>query len=147
MWAAGNQRRLLAPQCILDGLFATIGYRLEPGGTGTRFPITMAQLRLGRLDPAKSDEAAVELDTIARELKAVPFRRAVWNLNNPVPIDDAKMPVNRSAISAYDYFVTTGGSPVLGVLRELVEESRRQQKPIQVVAREPRLPLRQVGLS
>lgn len=112
---------------------------MEPDGPGTRFPVTMSQLRFGRLNPAKSDEAAAEIDTIARDLKVMSPLRAVSNLANPQPIKDPRIPVNRNATNAYDYFVTSSGVPVLSVVRELVEQSRHQQKPIRVIA-SPRPP-------
>ena len=145
-WAVGQVERVLAPAVILDALFATISYRLEPDGLSTRFPLTMTQLRFGRLDPAKSGEAAVELDAIARELKAMPIQRVVRDIANPQPVNAATMPVNRQASNVYDYFITSERCPVLSVVRDLVEQSRRQRKPIRVVSRQqpPTVPARKV---
>jgi hypothetical protein len=141
-WAVGKEERTVGPPAILEGLFTTISYRLEPNGPKTRFPVTIGQLRFGQLSANRSEDAAVEIETIARELKAVERSRAVWNFANPLPID-AKMPVNRKAISAYDCFVNSAGVPVLSVIRELVDRARAQRVPIRAVAspRSPKFPL------
>jgi 2,3-bisphosphoglycerate-dependent phosphoglycerate mutase len=141
-WSVGKEDRAIAPPTILNGLFATISYRLEPNGSGTRFPVTMNQLRFGHLDPAKAGEAAVEIDSIARELKALSPQRAVWNLANPRPMNDRALPVNRSATNIYDYFCTSTGRPILSVVREMVEQSRQRHEPIRESARPPTVPVR-----
>ncbi len=139
-WAVGQREGILGPPVVLDGLFTTVSYRLEPGGVGTRFPLTMTQLRFGRLNPQQSEGAAVEMDLIARELKVMSPARAVRNFGSPLPFQNTGMPVNPAAGSVYDYFVNSAGIPVLSVLREMVDESRRQGLPIRTVA-SPRGPI------
>lgn len=141
-WAVGKEERTVGPPAILEGLFTTISYRLEPDGPATRFPVTIAHLRFGRLRADRSEDAAVEIETIAQELKAVERSRAVSNFGNPLPID-AQMPVNRTAVSVYDYFVNNAGIPVLSVIRELVDQARAQGLPIRTISspRSPSFPL------
>jgi hypothetical protein len=96
--------------------------------------------------PPRPGEAAVELDAIARELKAMPIQRVVRDIANPQPVNATTMPLNRQASNVYDYFITSGRCPVLSVVRDLVEQSRRQRKPIRVVSRQqpPTVPARRV---
>ena len=127
---------LLAPDYILEGLFATITFRLEPDGRGTRFPFTMGELYKGRLDPAHVDRVLEELAVIADELHRVPTRRAVWDAVHFRPADDSRLPVRHDARNLFDYFISADNRPLVPALGEWVG---RQRNSTQVAELRPRV--------
>lgn len=113
----------LAPPEIIEALFATISYRLEPGGRGTRFPIVMNSLFAGRLDSEDAGAALTELGHIEAGLRELPPDRVVWSLTDLRRFDDSTLPVSHSAANVYEYFVAEDGRPLLAHVREGVERS------------------------
>ncbi len=115
----------LATDAVLEAFFATVSYRLEPDGWATRFPLTLDHLRAGTLGPAESAGTVAELETIGRELRALPVRKAVWDYQDTRPCADHGQPVNAGAGNLHDYFVAADGrTPLVQRLRELAEASR-----------------------
>lgn len=114
----------LAPDTVLEALFATISYRLEPSGWATRFPIVLDLLHEGRLDASSLDGALAELDAIAPELARVPVDRVVWNMQDLRRRNDANEPVRKNAANAFDYFVANDGRPILVCLVDAIRRAR-----------------------
>src|SRR5687768_9436364 len=121
---AGKKFPIGEIQCV-DAFFATISYRLEPDGWGSRFPITMDHLSEGRVGSGNAREALNELRIIEPELRALPKDKVIWDIQERSPRDDAFQPVNHSAANVYDYFITRSGKPILSALKEAIETSLR----------------------
>jgi hypothetical protein len=116
-----------APAHVLAALAATVSYRLEPAGWGSRFPVVLDHLLAGRLTPSQVAAAAGELAEIANELAKLPADRVVWSLADLGHRDDTGQPVDRAAACARDYFLATDGRPLLAVLQERVVAAGRDQ--------------------
>src|SRR5215470_4756251 len=99
----------LGPKTMLEALFATITYRLEPDGRGSRFPMVMKRLYSGRLRPSEIPGAVRELEAIESELTGLPADRAIWSLSDLRRRDDRELPVNHRATNVRDYFVGADG--------------------------------------
>lgn len=129
---AGREVELTDP-ATLDAFFATVSYRLEPDGWATRFPFTLDHLNAGRLGPAEARGAVAELDTIARELRDLPARRAVWDYQDTRPRDDADLPVRRDAANLHEYFVANDGrTPLAERLREAAATAGERHGSVRV---------------
>ncbi|HEV8269231.1 MAG TPA: Imm70 family immunity protein, partial [Thermoanaerobaculia bacterium] len=74
---------------VLGAFAATLSYRLEPDGMGTRFPIVLDRLLAGRLSPREADTALSELETIAAELRKLSPDKVVWSLHDLTRQGDA----------------------------------------------------------
>lgn len=132
--SVGDWSAELAPAHVLDALFATISYRLEPNGWASRFPAVLEHLQAGRIDPDRADQALLELQCVARELATLPSDRVVWDLRDLRRRDDASEAVNRQAPSAHAYFVSADRLPLLDVLKGAMEQSRAAGKPLIVTS-------------
>lgn len=124
----------LASNAVLEAFFATVSYRLEPDGWATRFPLTLDYLRAGRLGPAEAAGVLAELETIGRELRALPARKAVWDYQDTRPrLDAGGEIVNPAAENLHDYFVTADGrTPLVQRWRELAEASRDVRQTVRI---------------
>jgi hypothetical protein len=111
----------VGPNTMLEALFATITYRLEPDGRGSRFPMVMKRLFAGRLPPSEIPAALRELVEIETELTGLPSDRVVWSLSDLRRRDDRELPVNHRASNARDYFVGADGRPLICILREVCQ--------------------------
>lgn len=125
----------IAPDKVMRALFATISYRLEPNGWGTRFPAVLNHLHEGSLDAAHAEQALTELGQIEAELRSLPPARVVWSLNDLRVRNDSKQPVNHKAKSVYDYFVGRDGTPVINKLREIALACCSQAATVKVDSR------------
>jgi 2,3-bisphosphoglycerate-dependent phosphoglycerate mutase len=119
---------------VVQGLFATITYRLEPNGRGSRFPLIMNRLYGGRLDPRDVPAALRELDEIEAGLNRLAPERVVWSFTDLRRLDDRGFPVNRGASNVSDYFVSTDGRPLLTSVREAVLRARDRQEPVELAS-------------
>jgi hypothetical protein len=117
------------PMCGLNAALATVSYRLEPDGVGTRFP-AFAQLRRGWIDALEAEALAAELPRIAAQLTALPVRAVVWELSTLRRRDDSAAPVNRFALNAHDYLITRDNQPVIHVLAEAAAACARYGAPL-----------------
>src|ERR1039458_6263002 len=113
----GSETFDLGPPVVMEGLFATISYRLEPSGRGSRFPTVMARLYEGRLNPSSAPAASRALEEIEAGLALLPLGSVVWSLADLRRRDDSQLPVNRSAKNVCDYFVAGDGRSLVSVLR------------------------------
>ncbi|MBV9657922.1 MAG: hypothetical protein JO295_07410 [Verrucomicrobia bacterium] len=136
----------LASPPVLDAFFATVSYRLEPDGWGTRFPITLDYLHAGRLGPAEAAAAQAELETIARELRALPARKAVWDYQDTRPraVPPGFPGVNPAAENLDAYFVAAddGRTPLVERLRELAVACRERGQTLRLATSEGRKQLK-----
>ncbi len=126
----GSQTFDLGPPLIIEGLFATIRYRLEPGGRGTRYPIVMNRLYGGRMAPLDADATSKELHEIDTGLAHLAPDRVVWSISDLRRRDDSGFAVNHAAGTARDYFIAGDGRPLPPLILEAVQLSRDRNEPL-----------------
>jgi Immunity protein 70 len=105
-------------------LFSTISYRLEKSGRASRFPFVM-RLFGGSLDPPELPAAVAELDIIARELRILPARSAMANLDRLTAFQARGECVDPKAASAFDLFLGLDGRPLVTVIQSAMTECAR----------------------
>lgn len=126
----------LAPAEVIEALFATISYRLEPQGRATRFPNVIDSLYAGRLDSKDAPAALIELGHIEAGLKALPPDRAVWSFTDLRRIDDSDRPVNHAATNLYEYFIADDGELLVAHLRQAIQNSMLAKRNLTFKSRE-----------
>jgi hypothetical protein len=119
----GTNSRPLARDGVIDGLYATITFTLEPGVRGSRFPNVMNHLYWGYLSPAQAAAAQQELQEIEEAMRKAPISAVIWSPTDPRRGDDPSQPVNHQAANVFEYFVDVDGRPLLTRLQEGVHES------------------------
>ena len=118
---------------FLHSFFSTIAYRLEDGKWGTRFPFMMRQLYVGELKNEDIRFARLELKWIREGLKAFPPDQVVWDID-----DLSKQPPWGDKISSRitdlsNYFVTSNGEDLIGMLFEVLEMAQRVGEDVKIV--------------
>ena len=126
---AGRRAEIAAPY-VVQAFFATISYRLEPQGRGSRFPVVLMRLYAGQLDPSEMLAAESELDVIGAELRTLPASQAIGSLSSLAPFRAGAPIVNNRAASLFDYFVAVDGTPLVFAFRSVVEQSRVAGMPL-----------------
>lgn len=120
----------LASGVVVEAFAATVTYRLEPDGPGSRFPVVLDHLLGGRLSPRDAPAALAELEAIAAGLRTVPREQVVFSLGDLSRRDDADARVDRSARDAHGFFVAEDGRPLVEALREGVLASLASGRPL-----------------
>lgn len=115
---AGRYRAVLARPYIVRALFATISFRLEPNGSGSRFPFLTNHLYDNHLRASEVAAALGEAAEVEKELKRLSKGSVIWSLDDLRRHDDTGQPVNHAANDTFHYFVSTNGRPLLAVLQE-----------------------------
>jgi hypothetical protein len=136
----GGQTYDLGPSEMVDGLFATISYRLEPDGRGSRYPIVMNRLYAGvAMSPSDAPAAKRELQEIDARLAALPPDRVVWSLSNLRRRDDTLLPVDHAARNVRDYFIANG-RPLMTILDEAVHLGQDRSEPVALASSDAKDP-------
>jgi hypothetical protein len=126
--------RPLAPATVLEALYATITFTLEPGARGSRFPNVMNHLYCGSLSPAQAEAAQPELEEIEAAMRKTPISAVVWTPDDPRRGDDPSQPVNHQASNVFEYFTDVDGRPLLTRLQEGAHESVISRQALRVEA-------------
>ncbi|MFM9828894.1 MAG: Imm70 family immunity protein [Sphingomonas sp.] len=116
---------------FFHAFYSTVSGRLE-GRWGERFPSLM-HLYDGKLPYEKSSTALAELAEIRSRFVDLAPDRIIWDIE-----DRAKMPPWGNDISAditnlSNYFVTSTGRDLIGLLEEALEASRDEQQAAEIV--------------
>src|SRR5450755_372243 len=106
--SVGDHSAEFASETIISVLFTNIR-RLEPQGSGSRFPTLMTNMEFGSLTPKLAELALRELAIIEAELRQIAVSNVVWKMGNGLPVDPASQQVNRQAANVFEYFVDASG--------------------------------------
>ena len=124
-WEVGSSR-------FFHAFFSTIAVRLEDGRWGSRFPRLMRDLYSGSLPGEAAAEALRELDEVQRGLFALPPSDVVWDAENR----DANPPwgdrIAPTVTNLGNYWWTSDGRELFGVLREAFVAARERGEPVVV---------------
>lgn len=117
---------------FLHAFFSTLSHRLEPDGWGSRFPTLMNELYQGRLPSGSAKIALTELQTAKQELKKFSPSQVIWDIENL----DARPPwgdnISSDITDLSNYFVTSAGRDLFGVLEESLTWSAKKGKDIEL---------------
>ena len=120
-------------QDFFHAFFSTLSYRLETDGWGSRFPCLLKKLYQGSLEQGDAWQALEELDVITTELSKLSPDKVVWDIENleATPPWGSNISINITDLS--NYFVTSTGRDLIGVLKEFLEELRYRGGTIEIV--------------
>ena len=120
------------PGQVAEAFFATVSYRLEPQGWGTRFPAVMNELYGGRLSAGRVVVALRELESIENELRALPVEKVVWDFQDLRRRDDAGQAVNHAAENTQEYFVSSRNVPLTVELKSALGFSATKKNELRM---------------
>jgi 2,3-bisphosphoglycerate-dependent phosphoglycerate mutase len=117
---------------FVHAFFSTIAVRLEDGRWGSRYPVLMGQLYAGEVGPEHLAALDAELDEVVPRLDELPPAFVVWDAENPgarPPWGDAIAP---TITSLANYWWTSDGHDLVGVLRDAVAAATASGEPIRI---------------
>ena len=108
---------------FLRSFFSTVYLRLEDGAWGSRFPTVMTNLYAGEVGPEFAADALEELRVIKAELTKLPPEQVVWDHEHLDQSPPWGADIAPSIRTLADYFVTSAGQPLLGVLADALSHA------------------------
>lgn len=124
----------IGEQDFFHAFFSTVSYRLEENGWGSRFPCLLKKLYQGRLEQGDATQALEELDVITSELREFSPDKVVWDIENLESRPPWGNNISSEITDLSNYFVTSTGRDLIGVLRECFEELRDRGGTLEVVS-------------
>jgi 2,3-bisphosphoglycerate-dependent phosphoglycerate mutase len=119
---------------FFHAFFSTISGNLEEHAWGSRFPTLLEKLYGGELTQGDAPSALNELNIVARELAKLPPENVIWDVENPERQPPWGGNISAEITDLSNYFVTSTGRDLIGVLREVLEELRDRGGVLKVVS-------------
>ena len=119
---------------FLHSFFSTISHNLEPNGWGTKFPLLMKKLYVGKLEWSDVPEAIEEVKKVKSELIKFDVDKVIWDID-----DLSKQPpwgtnISSEITSLANYFVTSDGRDLFDVLQKAMQDSLLEHIDLEVVS-------------
>ena len=121
-------------QAFFHAFFSTISYRLEKQGWGSRFPCLLKKLYQGKLEERYAEKALEELSVIVDELRKFSPAKVVWDIEDLRARPPWGNDISSNIKDLSNYFVTSTGRDLVGVLKECLEEQRDRGGIIEIVS-------------
>jgi 2,3-bisphosphoglycerate-dependent phosphoglycerate mutase len=118
---------------FFHAFFSTISGNLETEGWGSRFPILLKKLYGGELQQMDAIAALTELDQIRKELAQLPVSKVIWDVEHREKMPPWGTNISVDITDLSNYFVTSTGRDLVGVLKEVLEELRDRGGGLKVV--------------
>ncbi|MBI3071892.1 MAG: immunity 70 family protein [Deltaproteobacteria bacterium] len=111
---------------FLHAFFSTISRHLEPEGWGSRYPRLMKDLYHGKIKAGHAREALREVAEIREQLKAFAPDQVVWDIDHPAARPPWGDDISAEITDLSNYFVTSTGRDLIGMLVECLEFLEQQ---------------------
>lgn len=121
-------------QDFFHAFFSTISHRLEKDGWGSRFPCLLNKLYQGKLEKVDAKKALEELDVITSELSKLSPDKVVWDIENLDATPPWGSNISGDITDLSNYFVTSTGRDLIGVLKECLAEQLDRGGLIEIVS-------------
>jgi hypothetical protein len=118
----GNIVDELGSGSFVHAFFSTVSAHCEPKGWGSRFPALM-QLYKGKLPAGLVEPAIGELRDAKRELSELAPSQVVWDIEDRKAQPPWGANISPSITSLGNYFVTSAGRDLFGVLEEALRDA------------------------
>jgi hypothetical protein len=119
---------------FFHAFFSTISGNLEQDEWGSRFPTLLEKLYAGELIQSDAQSALKELDVVASELARLPSEKVIWDVEHPDRQPPWGKNISADITDLSNYFVTSTGRDLVGVLREVLEELRDRGGVLKIVS-------------
>ncbi len=117
---------------FLYSFFSTVGYHLEKGDWGSRFPEIMNELYQGKLRHQNAQKVVDDLRRIRDELSAFRPDAVIWDIEDLSAAPPWGDNISDSITSLANYFVTSGGKDLFDVLIECFEYSAQHDADVTI---------------
>lgn len=104
--------------------FSTVSGNLEPKGWGSRFPTLLKKLYRGEVQQKDATTALDELEQIKTELAQLSPDKVIWDIEDRKKNPPWGNNISPDITNLSNYFVTSTGRDLIGLLTEVLEELR-----------------------
>lgn len=118
---------------FFHSFFSTISGNLETNGWGSRFPTLIKKLYGGELQQRDAVAALNELDQIKRELSQLPPSHVIWDIEDRQKNPPWGANISTEITGLSNYFVTSTGRDLIGLIEEDLSELRDRGGVLKVV--------------
>jgi hypothetical protein len=118
---------------FFNAFFSTISYQLENKIVGSRFPIIMKELYMGKLYHNKIQDAISEIHIIKKEFSTMPSDKLIWDFE-----DLTKLPPKiylNSEKTLLNLFITVNGDNLIELLIEVLRNAYKNKRDVEIVNR------------
>jgi 2,3-bisphosphoglycerate-dependent phosphoglycerate mutase len=130
--SVGSDTWELGSSDFVHAFFSTIAARIEDDRWGERFPQLMRGLYGGDLRAERVVGALAELDRVERELQAFGPSAVVWDFEDRRRLPPWGDEIAPGITSLANYFVTSGGIPLIDVLRSALLAANDQRQGLRI---------------
>jgi 2,3-bisphosphoglycerate-dependent phosphoglycerate mutase len=124
---AGSRSYELGSVAFLKAFFSTVYVVAERRAWGAVFPTLMNQLYQGRVEPEQLSALAREVGALRATLARHSPSEIVWDFETPSAQPPWGTNIASSITSLANYFVTSSGNDLLGVLEQACSEAARRR--------------------
>ena len=117
---------------FLHSFFSTICVNLENSNWGSRFPTLMKELYQGKLKHEKIDSAIRELNEIELLFKKLGTNKVVWDIDNLKLSPPWRDNISSDIRNLSEYFWTNDGYNLFEIIREALEEGKKEQIDVEL---------------
>jgi len=121
-------------QDFFHAFFSTVSYYLETDGWGTRFPALLNKLYQGQLGKEDANLALEELEIVYTELKKYSPDKVIWDIEDMEARPPWGNAISSDITDLSNYFVTSTGRDLIGVLKECLQELRDKGGLLDIVS-------------
>ncbi|MCI0605912.1 immunity 70 family protein [bacterium] len=117
---------------FLHSFFSTISYNMEPQGWGSRFPMLIKHLYMGRLPYEKLPQLREELQNVLMELEKLPVSRVIWDIED-LAKEIPGGPLAGNVKTAADFFITDVGTSLFDELNQAIDYAMKRKADITIL--------------
>ena len=117
---------------FLHSFFSTICVNLENSNWGSRFSTLMKELYQRKLKHEKIDSAIRELNEIELLFKKLGTNKVVWDIDNLKLSPPWRDNISSDIHNLSEYFWTNDGYNLFEIIREALEEGKKEQVDVEL---------------
>jgi len=117
---------------FLNAFFSTVAVLLEDDQPGKRFPTISHDFYQGQVDAEQVAQAIDELKRIQAELAKHPPTAVVWDREDRTLRPPWGEKISSHITSMTNYFVTSSGRDLMGVLLEVFDHALKTKKAVEI---------------
>ena len=122
---------------FFNAFFSTVNGLLENGVAGSCFPVSSNELYEGHVDARTMGAAIAELQVIQKELMAYPPIAIIWDSDDRSKAPPWGHAISSTITSMGNYFVSSTGRDLFGLLIETFRHALKQGRPVDIVDTSP----------
>jgi hypothetical protein len=126
----GNTMWRVGQDDFLHSFFSTVAYQVEREGWGSRFPVLMKELYMGRLPKERVPKARQELEEVRAGLSGLQPADRVYSYDEPNEPTPWGVPPGAATLA--DCFLSSSGKNLLDLLDRALDVSEEADADVEI---------------